>query len=403
VTEALRSKGLVRPCPVCGHGAGEVLATRAFALPEGSRLPESYDVVACERCGCCFADTAAPQDAYDHYYTECSRYEDPNTSSSGGDRSDDRSRLDSTAAYIASHLAAPDAGVLDIGCGGGGLLRALAGIGCGNLAGIDPSAVCVERVAASGAGGTQGTVFSRAPEGAGAQRYGCVALTHVLEHVRDVGRAVESVSTWLAPDGLLYIEVPDAGRYAQRFVVADYYFDIEHINHFDEGALRNLAAAHGFDVVDITVKDLTLADGVLYPCVAMLCRLPALGRESRDSVRSDAARDSILEYVRLSACADPAAGLSSLGDPAAAVAVWGAGSYAQRLFAGGLLAGLNVAVLVDGDGKKQGSTLAGLPVQAPEALRSFDGPVLVAAALYGADIEREIRAMGLPNQVVVLR
>jgi SAM-dependent methyltransferase len=340
---------------------------------------------------------------YDRYYTECSIYEDPATSSGGGDRAEDRERLSLTAEHIAAGLPSAQAGVLDVGCGGGGLLRCLADLGCGNLAGVDPSAVCVERVAAMGARATQGTVFTHAPDGPDAPRYARVALTHVLEHVRDVARAVESVSTWLAPDGLLYIEVPDAGRYAEHYIVPDYYFDLEHINHFDEGALRNLAAVHGLDVVEVIVKDITLVGGSPYGCVAVLCRKRPAGSAGVASIRSEAARLSILEYVRLSDSDESTSVPAHLSEPGVAVAVWGAGSYAQRLFAGGLLQRLDVRMLVDKDPKKHGTELAGLTIQAPESLRPFDGPIVVAAALHGAEIEHEIHAMGLPNEVVVLK
>ena len=49
-----------------------------------------------------------------------------------------------------------------------------------------------------------------------------------------------SLKKLLNPNGIIYIEVPDANRYSNYYVVPFYYFDCEHINHFDINSLKNL-------------------------------------------------------------------------------------------------------------------------------------------------------------------
>ena len=61
----LKTKTLLRPCPICGSGQGEVLHTQKFFIPQGYLLPVEYDVVACTKCGFTYADTSACQQNYD--------------------------------------------------------------------------------------------------------------------------------------------------------------------------------------------------------------------------------------------------------------------------------------------------------------------------------------------------
>lgn len=394
-------KSVARPCPVCDGREAFVLRTQCFVVPEDCPLPASYDVVSCCSCGATYADTTAPQDAYDRYYTESSRYEDKSTGSGGGDRPDDRRRLEATSGYIASKLPHVGVGVLDIGCGPGGLLSCLAETGCTNLGGIDPSAVCVERVSALGVDAMQGTIFkvrtSTEPQ------FGCVALTHVLEHIVDVRRAIEASLTWLAPGALLYVEVPDASRYAERFVVPYYYFDIEHINHFDPESLRNLALVEGLEVVDTLQKDVSFSGGALYPCVGVMYRLPAERPMAAPPEFSSRARDAVAAYVERSESPESFDELRGLESGAQPIAVWGAGSYTQRLLCDGPLRNVAIELLVDKDSKKQGTVLGGLTVEAPQALLGFKGVIVVASALFADEILGEISAMGLENHVVVAR
>jgi hypothetical protein len=52
----MNPKDLSRKCPICNCSSGEVLHTQCFALSEGHPLQSSYDFVACDSCGFCFAD-----------------------------------------------------------------------------------------------------------------------------------------------------------------------------------------------------------------------------------------------------------------------------------------------------------------------------------------------------------
>ena len=54
--------------------------------------------------------------------------------------------------------------------------------------------------------------FVTPPETLG--RFDVITLCHVLEHLSDVGGAITAIDRLLEPDGVVYVEVPDAARYA---------------------------------------------------------------------------------------------------------------------------------------------------------------------------------------------
>jgi len=103
-----------------------------------------------------------------------------------------------------------DARILDVGCGGGQLLRKLARDGFVCLAGIDPFL------------GEERIVY---PEGVEIRRqsleendniYDLVMLHHSLEHTADPRITLSAVTARLAPSGRALIRVPIAGSHAWR-------------------------------------------------------------------------------------------------------------------------------------------------------------------------------------------
>ena len=75
-----------------------------------------------------------------------------------------------------------------------------------------------------------------------------VVLSHVLEHVADLGGAASALSRLVAPDGMVYVEVPDAAHYCDHLVAPFHDFNTEHINHFSLTLLDALLVRHGFTV-----------------------------------------------------------------------------------------------------------------------------------------------------------
>lgn len=392
---------MIRTCNICGSDRGTVLHTFNFTLHDGVQLPASYDLVVCEKCGFVFADTPATQQMYDTFYAEQSKYEDTSVSSGGYTSAWDRERFKAVASYL-DVFVSRDASILDIGCANGGLLLALREAGFNRLAGLDPSRQCVENVRSTGFDADQGGLFTGNSGSMRSQGYDCLLLSHVFEHVRDLAEAVVWLRNLLAKDGLVYIEVPDASRYAEYYKIPYYYFDCEHINHFDSVSLQNLLNAYGFTLCDMRQRDIPSSAEDRYPVVAALFRLSGDAVSSPARVARDAV-SSIQSYLARSAQDTVFATIGRLAEQSEALMIWGAGQYAVRLLATSRLGECTIVSFIDKDRRKQGTMLGAIPVQSPDALRGHRGPVVVCSALHSAEISSEIRSMGLDNEIVVLK
>ena len=176
-----------RPCPVCSSSKVDALHNMKFELPASSPLPSHYRVVSCETCGMVYADSQSSQSNYDKYYEQFSKYEDTKTASGGGYTPSDRARLNEIASVLAEYLKPSDS-IVDIGCANGGLLEALSDRGFTNLTGIDPSPACIKNIQKRGFNGYVSDLSKLSIEVIGT--YHVIILSHVLEHIFDVKRAI---------------------------------------------------------------------------------------------------------------------------------------------------------------------------------------------------------------------
>lgn len=395
---------LARTCPVCGGRIGELLRRERFVLMDGHPLGDGYDVVCCVHCGMVYADTDVPQAEYDRFYAELSKYADAHTGTGGGESEDDLARLRAMATDLA-RLVDRSGRVVDVGCANGGLLRELAAAGFTDVAGVDPSRACVAQArTVAGAQAYVGTLFALPPEVDGVD---LIVLSHVLEHVQDVAGAVAAVRDRLAPGGHLYVEVPDAMRYAQCLTAPFQDFNTEHINHFSLPCLTTLLERGGFRVAACGTRDLQAAPNVPYPAAWVLAerRPEREGAPGDEPVRPDRAlREAIRTYIAASGALlaridRRLAGLVASGEP---IVVWGVGETTKKLLAASSLGDANIAAFADSNALYHGRRLRGAPIVPPTALRTLPYPILVGSLVNAAAIERAIRRLALPNPVVTL-
>jgi len=392
-------KKAIRSCLVCSHLFGEVLHHQRFALPENHPLPEAYDVVACPSCGFVYADTPAQQADYDRYYNEFSKYEDTTLASGGGASELDARRLKKTASDIRGFLPDTNASILDIGCANGGLLAALKNEGYSHLTGLDPSRSCVEHVERMGFRSLWGGLFCDSAISP-TEQFDCVILSHVLEHVCALPAAVENILRRLKNGGMIYIEVPDASRYGDYPIVPYYYFDCEHINHFDETVLKNLFIPCGCEYVAHGQKELVVAGNRLYPAVYVVFRKTDAGNTAYRTACQGAVRESVRDHLRQSQQARAHEVFEEFAKTQQPIVIWGVGSHALRLMGNTALGKCNIVAFVDKDKKKQGTRMGAVVIHDPNYLYHFSGTVVVCAALASDDIIKEIKNMGIPCPVV---
>lgn len=381
---------LHRPCPACASRTLETLAHLTLPQPSGSPLPDGYRLLACPACDFAFADTPAPQSAYDHYYRRLAKYGGPTGTGAGQDPADLR-RLEHLATRLQAWLPGPDARLLDLGCGAGGLLAALTARGFTRVEGLDPDPAAV--LAARGRGlAVQEGLITEAPARYTGQHFDLIALSHVAEHLRDLDW-LPQLAGLLAPGGALYVEVPDPRGYRCGPRPPYYYFDSEHINHFSPKALTRLFTAAGLSPTAFLDCPLSLPDGSTYPAFAGVARAaPATEAPHVAPAMLGSLRAYIAESARRAA---GSIAITPALDPATPLLVWGAGSWAQRLLGQHAIPLSQVVAFIDGAPNKQGHTFAGKPIVSPaEGLsRHPEAQVLVCVAVNPHQIAAEIRRL----------
>lgn len=81
--------------------------------------------------------------------------------------------------------------------------------------------------------------------------YDVICMFALLEHVPDVGTFLDTVKTFLAPGGSVFIEVPDLLDPLARFydvpAYRDFYYREYHLYYFTKRSLGRLLRAHGFE------------------------------------------------------------------------------------------------------------------------------------------------------------
>jgi SAM-dependent methyltransferase len=133
--------------------------------------------------------------------------------------------------------------LLDVGCATGKFLRQMGAVGW-QLAGIelDPEAAAKARTVTP-------DVFEGDPVGAplAPGRFDVVTAFHVVEHLPDPFRALRRMIEWLAPGGLMIVEVPNVGGVGGR-MFGRYWSGLDfprHLVHFTPATMGAMVARAG--------------------------------------------------------------------------------------------------------------------------------------------------------------
>ena len=197
-------------CPVCS-------GDRFHALPTPGRWigPEVFDglrgrigLVDCRDCGLAFVNPRPSSERLGAFYAgstyDC--HETSGSSSGGG-------TADVLLSRIAPYLpAAAPRSVLDYGAGGGGFLLRMRELGW-EAKGLEPGLRGLESCRAAGL-----DVTDRVEE-LPSSSYGLVTFHHVFEHLEEPGEVLQTVRRVLAPEGRLFIEVPNQDSLRARLAL----------------------------------------------------------------------------------------------------------------------------------------------------------------------------------------
>lgn len=384
---------------MCSGSRKEFLFRQTFSSAVEGNFLAGYDVVSCLECGFGFADGVPEQTKFDQYYREMSKYEYYHR---GGEQTpEDLDRFRKTADRIEKFLPARSSRILEVGCSTGGLLALLRADGYLRVEGLDPSPACAEAaLELFGIPVRTGTLSDLTGERGGIDM---AILIGVLEHVVDLGPALDRVWRLCEPSGRLYIEVPDATRFAE-FLDAPYQeFSMEHIGFFSADTLERLLAVHRFRKLSSVREVLPHTSNSRMPIICGV--FEAAPVKLNPPIRDSSTVAGLAQYIvqcrsietRL---VDVISRLAGSREP---ILVWGLGTLTRRLLATSRLGEANIQAFVDSNPHYQGRSVNGVPVIAPEAVRSRPEKIVIASLVFRDEITRQIKDhLRCPNELVSL-
>jgi SAM-dependent methyltransferase len=138
--------------------------------------------------------------------------------------------------------------LVDLGCWTGSFVEAAARRGW-TASGVEPSTWAVERATARNLDVHLGDLYSLDLEPAS---YRCVAVCDVIEHLLDVGKAIEIIADLLEPGGALYLTTPDAGSGIAKVMGSRWWSVLPmHVQYFTRSSITRLIESHGLQVRSI--------------------------------------------------------------------------------------------------------------------------------------------------------
>jgi 2-polyprenyl-3-methyl-5-hydroxy-6-metoxy-1,4-benzoquinol methylase len=231
------------PCAVCEKRDFETLSERdRFGLP--------ISVVICQNCGLIQTNPHLTQEAFNEFYrTEHVKLIFGRERANADLFLDEYYHGQKIFRILKAHLAREVAElyVVEIGCGAGGIIAYFRDQGC-DILGVDLDADCI----AYGrehhhlnlqVGSLRDIRFERQPD--------VIIMSHVLEHLLHPMEELSFIRSILAPQGLIYVEVPGVKNLTFKHDDMNFLhlLQVAHIHHFSLTTLSNLMGKAGFRIL----------------------------------------------------------------------------------------------------------------------------------------------------------
>jgi SAM-dependent methyltransferase len=390
-----------RYCPICASKETQLIFRQSFSQMSDGNLLDGYDVVSCKECGFCFADQIPNQEVFDLYYREMSKYE-KNDQEIKENRYEFE-KFNQMVSYIIPFLENYQTRILEIGCATGLLLSIIKRKGYGNVLGVDPSPACAETAEKLyGIRVLTNTLSNLSIE---KQSADFLILAGVLEHIRELDISLKHLWDILAPNGKIYIAVPDASQYINGEDAPFQEFSIEHINFFGPTSLTNLMNKNGFTLVDYKQNIFEINHNTLTPVIQVVYK-KAQAFPIENSFITDTETEKNLEsYVDLCTQKEKAIYqiISEIILSDKPIIIWGTGTQTLRLLASSRIREANIVAFVDSNPKFHGKKLNGIEIVSPESLKNMEESILISSRAYQNEIVHQIRnVLQLRNEIIKL-
>jgi SAM-dependent methyltransferase len=408
----------VRACPVCDNHSGYHLDKLNFKVFDDLNFPTNLMLAFCPKCGHIFYDGDLTNDQITEYYGT-KEYNPTNVGpGSGSQTKEDIEHQQQIIARLADWYDRTKDGVtFDVGAGRGGLAKSLINAGYGNVIAIEPSVNTVRLMISQNLNASLGSAENLPKLGKSPT---LAIYSHIMEHLLEPKRALKEIRNVMSPDGIVYVEVPDAGSYLEQESPYQYFY-LEHLSHFTVYSLRYLLEQCGFDVLHLERAKFAhfnkerLSQQVLYSIAT-----PKPNERPISPVDSDLGThvlpiadengirkelDGFLNYLNWSSNHPSIKKLETLAKSGKTVWIWGISQLTMLFLGRKPLSDANIVGFIDKDPSKQRHRLIGKPILPPETLKKLgkDDTVLLMPYGYVDSMLSYLKEIGFQGQAVPLR
>lgn len=196
-------------CPVCNS---DCIRFHYKSTTTNRSDKQEWTVYHCDQCSHGFINPQPSWEELSPYYS--ANYK-PYTASHGAGDSDEKIVAQAKEQGEFRHIKISEGDrILDVGCGGGYFLRIASKLGA-VVQGVEPSPIGAETASQSGLEVFNGTVSDFASNHAG-PKFDIITANHVVEHTPDPVETLTAMKELLAPDGYIWIAVPNADCWFSR-------------------------------------------------------------------------------------------------------------------------------------------------------------------------------------------
>ncbi|MDL2259337.1 class I SAM-dependent methyltransferase [Deltaproteobacteria bacterium OttesenSCG-928-K17] len=336
-----------------------------------SGLNPEVTLLACPACGMAYNEVPDPA-ALNAYYMKNA----VTAHCQGGDARPTEAELQDQAAVfktVEPWLKSQGGLWADVGCGRGGLLFYLRNQGLKNLLGLDLSVACLDYLRSQGLMAVSSGVDNLPLAEASVD---VLSYCQVWEHVYDLNGLMRAARRALKPEGLIFVEVPDAEAYGRSPRNNCFQWLIpEHINHFDSRRLALALTLGGFELIAAGRRQANRNTPADFPVAWALAR-PAPGRAQ--DLKAPAGDQTLSENLKLQIQANfeyarpRAEEINRIAASGRPVWLWALSAAFWYFYGETDLRQANIKALIDINENFSAHTLDGRPILQPPALSRAD-------------------------------
>lgn len=336
----------------------------------------------------------ASQQLFNEYYRNCNVYSEAEALRNGSDKSG--SRFSNVVSLLESVAKNKDISVIDVGCGGGELLRELEYAGFKNIVGLDPSEKSIEHIKKLGIRGICGNIFDKTCVD---EKYDVVISMAVIEHIYELKEYINKMKSMLKGRGYIVLNAPAVEGFFESMLPIANNFNQEHINFFSVCSLDNLMGCFGMERCN--ESPYKIIDGEKQ-IIAIYRIDSAVGQIKKDEVSYILINKYLDLYKSEQERQDKT--VEEIIRETVPIVIFGAGSYTKQLVKKFPLLAEKVLFYVDNNTNKQGTAFGNRVIESPERLSNISGEtvILICSMKNSNDIRVQIKRMGISNRIIII-